>query len=305
MGKGKTHRMGYRYYETPPGCPVLALLGESWTINYGRDIDYLHLHNHLEIGYCYQGDGTITLENETIPYAGHMFTVIPKEFPHTTYSKEGHICSWEFLFIDADGFLKEIFKDNLSRAQHLIHCVNRKAYISRENDHNVIAGLVRQMIELMRERPVFYVEEIKGLTLALLIELARNAEVEHEVKRGGKENIDRGSTIISMALEYISKYYRCQIQIEELARMCHISETHFRRVFHECMGMTPVEYINRIRIKRACDELRSCDDPISAIAIRSGFVSLSTFNRNFRSVMGVTPQQWRKNPAHYEKKIID
>ena len=39
--------MEYRYYEIPAGSPVLALLGDKWVQNYGREIDYLHFHNHL------------------------------------------------------------------------------------------------------------------------------------------------------------------------------------------------------------------------------------------------------------------
>ena len=45
--------MEYRYYEIPAGSPVLALLGDKWVQNYGREIDYLHFHNHLEVGFCY------------------------------------------------------------------------------------------------------------------------------------------------------------------------------------------------------------------------------------------------------------
>ena len=41
--------MEYRYYEIPAGSPVLALLGDKWVQNYGREIDYLHFHNHLEV----------------------------------------------------------------------------------------------------------------------------------------------------------------------------------------------------------------------------------------------------------------
>ena len=51
MSKKKKPKMEYRYYEIPAGSPVLALLGEKWIQNYGRNIDYLHFHNHLEIGY--------------------------------------------------------------------------------------------------------------------------------------------------------------------------------------------------------------------------------------------------------------
>ena len=55
--KKKKPKMEYRFYEIPAGSPVLALLGEKWKQSYGRDIDYLHLRNHLEIGFCYDREG--------------------------------------------------------------------------------------------------------------------------------------------------------------------------------------------------------------------------------------------------------
>ena len=59
--------MEYRYYEIPAGSPVLALLGDKWVQNYGREIDYLHFHNHLEVGFCYYGEGTVTFKEEDLP----------------------------------------------------------------------------------------------------------------------------------------------------------------------------------------------------------------------------------------------
>lgn len=63
--------MEYRYYEIPAGSPVLALLGDKWVQNYGREIDYLHFHNHLEVGFCYYGEGTVTFKEEDLPFDGN------------------------------------------------------------------------------------------------------------------------------------------------------------------------------------------------------------------------------------------
>ena len=115
MSRKKKMKMEYRFYEVPEKCPVLALLGEKWVQNYGYQIDYLHFHNMMEIGVCYYGEGTIVLEDKEIPYDGGAFTVVPKNFPHTTNSKENSLCSWAWLFIDVEGFLdKFIVTDQLS-----------------------------------------------------------------------------------------------------------------------------------------------------------------------------------------------
>lgn len=85
MSRKKKPRMEYRYYEVPEKCPVLVLQGEKWLQNYGYQIDYLHFHNLMEIGFCYYGEGTIVLEDEELPYHGGMFTVVPKKL--SAYNK--------------------------------------------------------------------------------------------------------------------------------------------------------------------------------------------------------------------------
>lgn len=301
MSKKKKPKMEYRYYEMPTDSPVLALLGEKWTQNYGRNIDYLHFHNHLEIGFCYSGKGILTLEDEDRIFTGGMFSVIPKNFPHTTNSDGETLSSWEYLFIDADTFLAEFYHDNPIMADRMIRRVNRKVHFCKVTEMPEMVELIHQIMEIMRNRRELYLEEAKGIVLALLVEIARWNKVEGEAEGKPVGN----SSLISPALDYISEFPDRQIRIEELAQMCHISETHFRRSFSECMNMTPVEYINWVRIKTACDELKKTNDSIGDIAVRTGFTTLSTFNRNFKKVMGISPHEWRKNPEHYERKLLN
>lgn len=301
MSKKKKPKMEYRYYEMPTDSPVLALLGEKWIQNYGRNIDYLHFHNHLEIGFCYSGKGILTLEDEDRIFTGGMFSVIPKNFPHTTNSDGETLSSWEYLFIDADTFLAEFYHDNPIMADRMIRRVNRKVHFCKVTEMPEMVELIRQIMEIMRNRRELYLEEAKGIVLALLVEIARWNKVEGEAEGKPVGN----SSLISPALDYISEFPDRQIRIEELAQMCHISETHFRRSFSECMNMTPVEYINWVRIKTACDELKKTNDSIGDIAVRTGFTTLSTFNRNFQKVMGISPHEWRKNPEHYERKLLN
>ena len=230
-----------------------------------------------------------------------MFSVIPKNFPHTTNSNHDNVCKWEYLFIDADGFLSEVYRDNPHMGARIIRRVNQTALFFREEEQPEMAALIHLILETMRSQKPFYLEEVKGFTLALMVEIARCNKPEDE-----KQEIREGNrAIISPALDYISECFERQIRIEELADFCHISETHFRRVFTECMDMTPVEYINWVRVRTACDELKRTDDSIGTIAARTGFTTLSTFNRNFRRLMGISPQQWRKNPEHFERKLLN
>ena len=74
-----------------------------------------------------------------------------------------------------------------------------------------------------------------------------------------------------------------------------MSESHFRRMFTTLVGVAPLEYINRYRIHRSLNLLRSTSEPIQNIAARTGFPSITTFNRNFQRCVGQSPSAWRKN----------
>lgn len=92
--------------------------------------------------------------------------------------------------------------------------------------------------------------------------------------------------------------------MEELATVCHISETHLRRIFQESFRMSPVEYISWFRVRTACKELRKTNLPVSDVALHCGFTTISTFNRNFRRILEVSPQEWRSAPENYEQKLL-
>ena len=68
--------MEFRYYRMPEGRKVFALLGEKWRQHYGRDEDFLHFHNYMEIGYCYEGSGVLTLGKKDLRFGGGEFSVI-------------------------------------------------------------------------------------------------------------------------------------------------------------------------------------------------------------------------------------
>ena len=70
MARKKKQVAEFRYYQMPENRVLFALLGEKWRQQYGRDIDYLHFHNYLEIGYCYEGSGYMTLGQKDVSYHG-------------------------------------------------------------------------------------------------------------------------------------------------------------------------------------------------------------------------------------------
>ncbi len=84
-----------------------------------------------------------------------------------------------------------------------------------------------------------------------------------------------------------------RFSLAALAREAGSSPYHFLRVFRELVGMTPHQYVLRMRMHRAAVRLRRSDAPVSTIAFDAGFNDLSTFNRRFRRIMGASPTSFR------------
>ena len=299
--KRKKPKMEFRYYQMPAGSPILALLGQKWVQHYGENIDYLHFHNYLEIGFCYEGQGRMLLGEEEVRFSGREFSVIPPNYPHTTDSDLGTISRWEYLFIDVEGFLRS-FLDTPVKADKVIQRIYSKALFLEENQSPSISAKILKIMNIMRDGEEFYLEEAKGILASLLVEIARlNRRSEEERVEEEKRKL---TNMITRVQDFVSYHYMEDIKVKDLAQSCHISETHFRRVFTSYMKMSPLEYINTVRINTACELLETTDAPVADIAHKCGFTTNSTFNRNFKHLMGVTPLEWRKRPESYEQQLL-
>jgi AraC-like DNA-binding protein len=82
--------------------------------------------------------------------------------------------------------------------------------------------------------------------------------------------------------------------LSELAREARLSPYHFLRTFQSVTGVTPHQYLLRLRLQRAAVRLRTEAAKIVDVALESGFGDVSNFNRTFRAEFGVSPRAWRK-----------
>lgn len=297
----KKKQIQFRYYEIPRNEPCMALLGEAWVRPYGDGVDCLHFHNYMEIGFCYEGTGKVILDEEPVSYSADMFTVIPRNFPHNTESENFSLSRWEFVYLDVEAFLLEVYRDNQIFAKDLAAIINNRAWAERADRYPETAELIHSILEEMRYKKEFYAESVRGMLLSLLMHIARMNRKPSTKVRKQSGDVSR----MSFALHHIGKHYAEEMKIGELAAISHMSETHFRRVFQKTMNMTPSDYVNLVRVQMACEHMKKGTDSMEMVAEKCGFQSVSTFNRNFKKVLGITPYQWKIHPENYEGKLLN
>lgn len=99
------------------------------------------------------------------------------------------------------------------------------------------------------------------------------------------------------ARDTMDRDYANPLDVPALARIAHMSPSHFARRFRDTFGETPHQYLRRRRIERACALLRDTDAPVTEIAHHVGFDSLGTFSRTFTAITGRPPTRFRADTA--------
>ena len=310
MAKPKSVVTEYRNYYLPMHFPVLLLSGDYWKISdvpSGRQ----HFHNCLEIGICHSDSGIVEIFGEPLPFKKGDITVIPQNVPHTTYSTPGTESRWSYIYLDPKELFKGLLPPTWQNPDLSIYSVNDFRPIFSEENHPNLHRLVLGVIRELEEQKLSYQLSAKGLLLSLYIEIYRILMYEKE--GGGVQNSDNitrptpleleSPLAIAPALDYIEENYSQQFTINDLADLCHWSPTHFRRVFHDIMGTSPLDFVNNTRITKACMMLRTTEDSILNISENVGFRSVSSFNRYFIKKMQMSPRDYRKQMQQSDMRV--
>lgn len=114
--------------------------------------------------------------------------------------------------------------------------------------------------------------------------------IKAENKEYAKQN-----AIFSKATSYILEHYtESSLSVQEISKQLDISEVHLRRIFKSAVNISPVKYINFLRLEKAKNMLLSSNLTVSEIADSVGFEDQFYFSRLFKKETGVSPVYYRR-----------
>lgn len=113
---------------------------------------------------------------------------------------------------------------------------------------------------------------------------------EHYLRSGGARNQHR----VNQAVNYIVEHYSRNLSLEEVADYLGMQPTYFSKFFRQATGRRFVEFVNSLRVTRACDLLAHSRLSVTDICFEVGFTNISNFNRRFLALKGMTPSDYRK-----------
>lgn len=293
------HNICYRHYDLPASFPVIGLLGDSWQFK-RQPISMMHFHNCLEIGFLYQGSGEYYVDDETVSFQAPAIVLAPPNAPHAHMVDEGAVCGWKWIYVDPIQLLPNVsprFIDAMNQYQRVLAGAG---CVLSQKQYPQVFQLTEMVIHEMENQPAQYRHVVRELLHALFWLLMRNSPTA----RLDERFVNPRMGCIAPAIAYVAENYMNDLSIEALAQLCHVSTSHFRRLFKQILGWAPLDYLQVMRIDRACVLLYNCDNSVTEIGMQVGYSSPSSFSRQFRRIHGISPSRWRQKMRSEENPIV-
>ena len=162
------------------------------------------------------------------------------------------------------------------------YCRFRHLQSSYIREGQLLFRKFRNLFDAFSQHDRFRDRELSILCDRLLLFLARR------VANGG-----RNTQLLAASLQLLHGSYHEELRMATLARAENLSVSRYNAVFRSQFGVSPTEYLTKIRMSTACELLTSTDLPIKEIAALVGYADSHFFSRVFRSRLGVSPKAYR------------
>ena len=256
-----------------------------------QNICPIHIHDDIEILAEEQGVFYVDIEGSRITLDVGDVIVINRRVPHSTIKATPDGCNILLQF-RIEKLRSEEFEKINKYLSYILANDERKYVCLKGSDdttkeiYDVIKRLYRESVDERQNYDII----IKGYMEVLLGLLYRNKILVNIEDSYNKDTVNK----IWPVIEFIDKNYPYKLTLEQLSGVLNLNREYFCRIFKEATGITPVEYINYVRVLKAETLLTSTSLTITEISLDVGFASMSYFNRIFKKLKGVTPSVYKE-----------
>ncbi len=224
-----------------------------------------HDHEFTELIYFSSGNGTYVCGNEEFPFNAHMLLVIPPHVPHAEFT-DTSFSNIYFLTNIEPPTKPIVYSDHINHEMETLFAQLRYHYFNRsENSADIFSLIVELIFELIK---------------------AKNPVDDTDIF------VDKATAMI------FDNFSDSCFDINRIYDDVPLSKVYFASLFKKATGMSPVEYLNFVRIENSKSMLLSravsTKCTVNEIAEISGFDDIAYFSRVFKKYTGASPLNWLK-----------
>ncbi|GGH56892.1 hypothetical protein GCM10008014_27990 [Paenibacillus silvae] len=268
-------------------------------IQYGGHDEDTELHRHAdfsELVIVLKGHATHIVNNESFFIKKGNAFVINGSTPHAY--REPHdfqICNIMFRPEMLASIGPDLRKSNGFQALFVLEPMYRNAHSYASKLALPISGLdyveslISMMIEEYHNRQQGYQTMLLSRFTEMVVYLSRHYDTQ--------ENGIEGNHLMHLAnaISYIEDHYLEPLSLEEIAGHSNVSMRHLNRIFQSYYGTTPISYMHKLRLEKACHLLKYSSLPITEVSYECGYNDSNYFTRQFTKAYGRSPKGFRQN----------
>lgn len=233
-----------------------------------------HCHHFLEFFYVTSGAGQFLVEEQQFPIRKNDIVLVNPNVEHTELSDPQQ--PLEYVVIGISGLL-------------LVEREQPFAYVTMHDSGQQILSYVHNVFEEYTGRQQAYYDICKNLVHILLQLVLRQVVAGLHVVPARKVQRE-----LAQARNYIDLHFKNEITLDLLAGEVHMNKYYLAHAFKKTYGVSPVKYLNMVRINTAKFLLESTSSSIADIAEMVGCNSQSYFSQIFKKETGISPLDYRK-----------
>lgn len=249
----------------------IADFPEGWGIKKHIHKDYYHLF------YFIQGTGVFLIEDEQYPAKADRCFLLPPGVLHgLDTSEDSKLLSYEIKFKIED--------------PSLINSIPQKGIIVEVKDY------IRSCVSAIQENGLSQYPEKRKAANYFLCALLSSIISEHIDDAESSNLIETASYTPATIkiIKYIEQNYMNHIYLDDIAKYVEYNRNYLCLLFKKDTGYSIIDYLNYVRIRKACEYIIYSDIGFSQISHRVGFATLSHFNLTFKKFVGTTPSDYSK-----------
>ena len=247
-----------------------------------------HKHLRIEINYVKKGKCILHLDNESVTFREGEIMIITSDVNHLFEAGPEGTTLMQLEFLpeiishfdwsndtgDKESTLAPVFL--FSEENKLIKIVNNVR----------IMRTVQRIVNELKTKSAYYQYLVVMYYAELLILIYRYMD-EAYLPICTNESLKK-------AIAYIRLNYHENININSIAEHIGISERYLRILFSQHLNLSPLNYLNQIRINKAIELLRNTEMSIKEVCFQCGFQSPQYFSRIFKQQTGISPRKITK-----------
>lgn len=256
------------------------------TAKYGGDwFSTLHTHKCAELFYVVGGRGQFLVCDESLTIGAGDMVIVNPYVEHTETSLAAN--PLEYIVMGIEGL--ELNMDDTSGNSYCI--------IDFQDDSREVQFYLKSMLLEIEQKNTGFETVCQDLLDILLIKLLRKTNFS-KMLASARDDLSADTVAVR---RYIEGHYREALTLDILAEKVHINKFHLAHIFSKEFGISPINYIQKLRIQESRELLRTTNYSLTQISRMCGFSSPSYFSQRFRLAEGMSPAEFRKK--HKSKDI--